>query len=109
MTKLLRALTEHLSFFKDLHRVLVIGTAGSGKSSLISQFTDHLEENRIINRQPETMSANTNTKPKRTSCGDGNLVLHFREIVSLEECLPLSPITTYQPDAYIIVYAVNDR
>lgn len=40
---------------------------------------------------------------------DKPLVLHFREVVSLEDCLPRSPMTVYRPDAYLICYSVSDR
>ena len=80
---------------EKVFRVLVAGTQDSGKSSLISQFSYFLEDQRKYS------GSNGSNKDY--------LILNFREIERLDNCYPRSPITIYMPDAYIVVYAVNDR
>jgi GTPase SAR1 family protein len=80
-------------------RVLVVGSSATGKTSLISQFSYFLEEQRRHVRS---------SSPKNTQQSQ-YLILNFREIISLDNCFPRSPITMFMPDAYIVVYALNDR
>lgn len=82
---------------EKVFRVLVAGYPDCGKTTLISQFSHYLEEQRQM-------------KPVSNIADPSHyLILNFKEIVSFENCLPKSPITVYQPDAYIVVYSVNDR
>jgi GTPase SAR1 family protein len=94
-------IAKDLDHFKNerVFRVLVVGSPASGKTSLISQFSYFLEEQR---RQVRSSS------PKNTQQSQ-YLILNFREIISLDNCFPRSPITMFMPDAYIVVYALNDR
>lgn len=75
-----------------------MGAPDTGKTSLVSQFCSFLEEQRQTNQYLEKLNPSSQF-----------LILYFREIISLDHCFPRSPITMYQPDAYIILYAVNDR
>ncbi|CAG2113223.1 unnamed protein product, partial [Medioppia subpectinata] len=89
-------IAKDLDHFKNekVIRILVVGSQDSGKTSLVSQFSYFLEDQR---RQ---FGPNQQQK---------YLILNFREIERLDNCFPRSPITIYMPDAYIVIYAVNDR
>jgi len=79
--------------------VLVLGVSKSGKSSLIKQFQNSVNEQQLnlINTDHE----NSKDKPR--------LLINFKEVTSFDDFYPESPLTMYQPDAYVVVYAVNDR
>lgn len=94
-----------LAALSDVCRVLMVGIPGTGKSSLVAQFSSHLEAQNAATAQRGQSENEHNARNGR----EASLVLHFRKITSLDECLPRSPITMYQPDAYVVVYAVNDR
>ncbi|XP_054163993.1 GTP-binding protein REM 1-like [Oppia nitens] len=89
-------IAKDLDHFKNekVIRILVIGSQDSGKSSLVSQFSHFLEDQR------QEYGSNQNQK---------YLILNFKEIESLDTCFPRSPLTVYMPEAYIVIYAVNDR
>ena len=94
----------------DVHRVLVLGVAGCGKSTLVSSFKSQLEEQRS-----GYQSGGSGNSPKsRSSDGRGDskkgLVLHFGEMEinpGLE--VDQSDLSFYKPDAYLVMYSVSDR
>ncbi|RWS14587.1 GTP-binding protein REM-like protein, partial [Dinothrombium tinctorium] len=86
-----------------IFRFLIVGYAGCGKSSIVSQFHNYLETKKKILHEDKHLIEDRNNAPGET------LVMNFQKMTSLENCLPTSPIALYQPDGYIIVYAINDR
>ena len=97
----------------DVSRVLVLGSPGCGKSTLISQLATYLQENSTgisrASRRSLRGNHHANNSDDANNGGNTRLVLNFKEIISLDDYLPQSPINIYQPNAYIVVYAVNDR
>ncbi|CAG2164070.1 unnamed protein product [Oppiella nova] len=89
-------IAKDLDHFKNekVIRVLVVGSQDSGKTSLISQFSYFLEDQR---------------KQFGSNQQQNYLILNFREMERLDNCMGRSPITMYMPDAYIVIYAVNDK
>ncbi|RWS28661.1 RAS related protein-like protein [Leptotrombidium deliense] len=108
------AIADEMEDFKEYQicRFLVVGVADCGKSSLISQFHNFLTAKRKARTEDNYVNNNSKISTNGNSHNNNNgdtLVINFREMASLDSCLPKSPIAMYQPDGYIIVYAVNDR
>ena len=101
----------------DLHRVLVTGTTGCGKSTLIDSFSTQLEEQKATFRNRNNLGIQEGKLVKKSSFrGDNNrklsnrIVLHFRETGSLDSFTSVrESLTVYRPDAYVVVYSVSDR
>lgn len=117
-------------------RVLVLGSHNSGKTSLIRLFGRYAQDEDQSGSDSEdeydkqhddyrsyVQSENSRNKSRENSInghimkdsiinGDINkplLMMKFKETVSLETFYPISPLSVFHPDAYIIVYAVNSR
>ena len=89
----------------NVHRVVVLGTAGCGKSTIVSSFKSQLEEQR-------TGYQSGDNSPKCTTFGKKNrgLVLHFCEIeITPQETITQANLSVYRPDAYLVMYSVSDR
>ncbi|XP_074598134.1 uncharacterized protein LOC141852877 [Brevipalpus obovatus] len=117
-------------------RVLVLGSHNSGKTSLIRLFGRYAQDQDQSDSDSEdeydkhhdnyrsyVQTENSKNKSRENSIngrimkdsiinGDINkplLMIKFKETVSLETFYPISPLSVFHPDAYIIVYAVNSR
>lgn len=85
----------------NVHRIIVLGSAGSGKSTIISSFKFQLEEQRSANNSPKC----TNVTKSKTN--NNEIILHFCE-VEITTCNQ-DNLSYYQPDAYLVMYSVSDR
>ena len=85
---------------RRIYRVLVLGFPSSGKTTLIEQFSACLDQ-----------CADAQFNP--TNCAEistpNNLLVHFLESDSFDKYLLRMPVTDYQPDAYLILYSVNNK
>lgn len=85
---------------RRIFRILVLGFPSSGKTSLIEQFAalvDHSQEVRFHPTESDQLGS------------EQNLLIHFLESDSFDKYLLRMPVTDYQPDAYLILYSVNNR
>ncbi len=86
---------------RRIYRTLVLGYPSSGKSSLLEQFSVWLAEAPASRSFHPAMAVDL-AEPT-------NLLVHFLESDSFDKYLLQVPVIDYQPDAYLILFSVNNR
>lgn len=128
MTTILTKIIQNyqFSFTGTKCRVMVLGYQSSGKTSLIRHFgrcaEDQCESNYDDDKTHDNIHPNAISENNRNRSQGGSvkshcpknsnqplLIIKFKERTSLENFHSTSPNSSFHPDAYIIVYAVDSR
>ncbi|KAL9654054.1 hypothetical protein ABK040_011598 [Willaertia magna] len=102
--------------------MILLGTSGSGKSTIINQFfnhqfteeyiptqLEHYEKLFLLNEKEANFSNNNNNNPFGGNSGNNEISFHVTEIGGRKELLPIQLKSIKEANAFLFVFSIYDK